>query len=134
MLLKLSVHEETRRLPRECSFISVYEDLLGYRDNSLIYEENCSEKKKKDIKMKEKRSLRYTIKRRLLVFYLRGEVFSNMDLTGISFSGADLRFANFSNCNLTGIRLMGANCEGADFTGTKMTGMYFEDVESDEDR
>lgn len=133
LLLKLSAHKEIARFPRECSFISVYEDLLGYRDNSLIYEENCSGKKKKDIKMKDKRALRYTIKRRLLVFYLRGEVFSNMDLTGISFSGADLRFTNFSNCNLTGIRLMGANCEGADFTETKMTGMYFEDVKPDGD-
>lgn len=121
-----------RQKPYECGFIAVYDDLLGYRDNSLVYEENCSGKRKeKKIILAERRSLRYTIKRRLLIYYLRGETFSNMDLTGISFSGADLRYTNFSNCNLTGISLMGANCEGADFTGSKMTGMYFDDADRD---
>lgn len=131
--------------PCDCSFIAVYDDLLLYRDNSLVWEEKHKTKngiwKKRRIgqdeiiNIFERRALRYTIKKRLLIFYLRGEMFSNMDLSGISFSGADLRFAIFSNCNLTGIRLKGANCEGADFTRSKMTGMYFEDApvsESDE--
>lgn len=120
-----------RSKPRECGFISVYDDLLGYRDNSLIYEENRPQKQSMQISMWEKRSLRYTVKKRLLIFYLQGEMFSDMDLTGISFSGGDLRFTNFTNCNLTRVRLMGANCEGADFTGTKMTGMYFDDAGED---
>ncbi len=135
---KKSADKQKNKLPkpRECCFITVYEDLLSYRDNSLVWEEKHKERKtirfrKKDEQdlawdMFERRSLRYTIKRRLLIFYLRGEAFSNMDLTGISFSGADLRNTNFSDCNLTGIRLKGANCEGADFTRSKMTGMYFE--------
>ncbi len=55
-----------------------------------------------------------------------------MDLSGISFSGADLRFTNLSNCNLTGIRLKGANCEGADFSGSRMPGMYFSDMPREE--
>lgn len=133
LLLSLPAAGEESEIkpPCRCGFISVYDDLLGYRDNSLIYEENCSREKRIRINMKDKCALRYTIKRRLLIFYLQGETFSNMDLTGISFSGADLRFTNFSGCNLTGIRLKGANCEGADFTGAKMTGMFFADVERD---
>lgn len=130
--------------PCECGFITVYEDLLSYRDNSLVWEEKHKEKRKTGLHKKkeqpqvwdmfERRALRYTIKKRLLIFYLRGEAFSNMDLTGVSFSGADLRSTNFSDCNLTGIRLKGANCEGADFTRSKMTGMYFKnDSESEDD-
>ena len=123
--------------PCDCSFITVYDDLLLYRDNSLVWEEKHKIKwrvQKKQSEQQEfadmfkRRALRFTIKKRLLIFYLRGETFSNMDLTGVSFSGADLRFTNFSGCNLTGIRLKGSNCEGADFTKSKMTGMYFDDV------
>lgn len=123
--------------PCECSFITVYEDLLSYRDNSLVWEEKHKkgwniragrrDEQTQILDMFERRALRYTIKKRLLIFYLRGESFSNMDLTGVSFSGADLRCTNFSDCNLTRIRLKGANCEGADFTRSKMTGMYFDD-------
>lgn len=122
--------------PCDCDFISVYDDLLAYRDNSLVWQEQYVKKnilKRESIKeqteLYNQRALRYTIKKRLLIFYLRGEMFSNMDLSGVSFSGADLRGANFSDCNLTGIRLKGTNCEGADFTRSKMTGMYFADVE-----
>lgn len=124
--------------PCECSFITVYDDLLLYRDNSLVWEEKHKEKRyiRKVKKTKQKdlldifkqRALRYTIKKRLLIFYLRGEVFSNMDLSGVSFSGADLRCTNFVDCNLTKIRLKGSNCEGADFSRSKMAGMYFDDV------
>lgn len=124
--------------PCECSFITVYDDLLLYRDNSLVWEEKHKKKryirKVKQIQQKdfldmfERRALRYTIKKRLLIFYLRGEVFSNMDLSGVSFSGADLRCTNFVDCNLTRIRLKGSNCEGADFSRSKMAGMYFDDV------
>lgn len=116
--------------PCDCSFITVYDDLLLYRDNSLVWEEKHKRRIEQDeiTDMFERRALRYTIKKRLLIFYLRGEMFSDMDLSGISFSGADLRFTIFSDCNLAGIRLKGANCEGADFTRSKMTGMYFEDV------
>lgn len=129
--------------PCESSFISVYDDLLSYRDNSLVWEEKHRKKqgisKRQNTEEQEfidifsKRALRYTIKKRLLFFYLRGEIFSNMDLAGISFSGADLRFTDFSGCNLTGIRLKGANCEGADFTGSKMAGMYFSDVTAEDE-
>lgn len=130
--------------PCECSFITVYDDLLLYRDNSLVWEEKHKEKRyiRKVKKTKQKdlldifkqRALRYTIKKRLLIFYLRGEVFSNMDLSGVSFSGADLRCTNFVDCNLTKIRLKGSNCEGADFSRSKMAGMYFDDVlETEED-
>ena len=125
--------------PCECSFITVYEDLLSYRDNSLVWEEKHKyirvgkrDEQDKILDIFERRALRYTIKKRLLIFYLRGESFSNMDLTGVSFSGADLRCTNFSDCNLTRIRLKGANCEGADFTRSKMAGMYFDDGNRDE--
>lgn len=121
--------------PCDCSFITVYEDLLLYRNNSLVWEEMYPRRRKSKEKNKnalpyfidlyERRALRYTIKKRLLIFYLRGETFAGMDLSGISFSGADLRYADFSDCNLTGIRLKGANCEGTDFTRSKMIGMYF---------
>lgn len=124
-------------LPKPCdsSFITVYEDLLLYRDNSLVWEEmhrKNGNEEKAFIEMYERRALRYTIKKRLLTFYLQGETFDNMDLSGVSFSGADLRFSNFSNCNLTKIRLKGTNCEGADFTRSKMTGMYFADASEGE--
>ncbi len=125
------------RKPCECSFITVYEDLLSYRDNSLVWEEKHKKgwnirigrqnEQTQILDMFERRALRYTIKKRLLIFYLRGESLNNMDFTGVSFSGADLRCTNFSDCNLTRIRLKGANCEGADFTRSKMAGMYFED-------
>ncbi len=123
-----------KQKPCVCSFISVYDDLLTYRDNTLVWEERQRLKrrqadKNRTINMFERRALRYTIKRRLLIFYLRGETFSNMDLSGVSFSGADLRFANFSNCNLMNIRLKGTNCEGTDFTRSKMAGMYFSDIQ-----
>lgn len=125
---------KAKKKPCECDFISVYDDLLTYRDNSLVWQEQYI--KKSEIKEEteeftqiyKQRALRYTIKKRLLIFYLRGEMFSNMDLSGVSFSGADLRGANFSDCNLTGIRLKGANCEGTDFTRCRMTGMYFADI------
>lgn len=121
---KTAKHDKIPR-PMESSFITVYDDLLTYRDNSLVWEER---KREKTADIYGKRTMRYTVKKRLLLFYMRGETFSGMDLTGISLSGADLRFTNFSGCNLTGIRLKGANCEGADFTGSRMSGMYFEDV------
>jgi len=127
--------------PCNCSFITVYDDLILYRDNSLVWEEKQRTlgqkyiEKQEFMKMFEQRALRYTIKKRLLIFYLRGEMFSDMDLSKISFSGADLRFTSFMGCNLTGIRLKGANCEGTDFTNSKMVGMFFADVlENDENR
>ncbi len=124
-----------KQKPCECSFITVYNDMLLYRDNTLVWEEWHDRKRKWEVKkqsqdyisLHERRALRYTIKKRLLFFYLRGEKFTGMDLSGISFSGADLRYANFSDCNLAGIRLKGANCEGTDFTGSKVMGMYFGD-------
>lgn len=124
--------------PCNCNFISVYDDLLAYRDNSLVWQEhhikkNSSKRKIKkeendSVQMYKQRALRYTIKKRLLIFLVKGEIFSNMDLSGVSFSGADLRGTNFSDCNLTGIRLKGTNCEGADFTRCRITGMYFADI------
>ena len=127
--------------PCKCSFISVYNDLLLYRDNSLVWEEKCKKNQKllnggkverhMAQGMFGQRALRYTIKKRLLIFYLRGENFSDMDLTEVSFSGADLRYSNLSGCNLTRIRLKGTNCEGTDFTRSKMTGMYFSDVHTE---
>jgi len=129
-----------RRKPCDCSFITVYDDMLLYRDNTLVWEEWHGKKRKWKVKKQsqnyislyERRALRYTIKKRLLFFYLRGEKFTGMDLSGISFSGADLRYANFSDCNLAGIRLKGANCEGTDFTRSKVMGMYFWDNISEE--
>ncbi len=113
--------------PVDCNFIRVYDDLLTYRDCKLVITKtnNCVEL--------DGRALRYTIKKRLLMFYLRGEEFSNMDLSRISFSGADLRYTNFSGSNLTGVRLKGANCQGTDFSRVKMPGMYFCDAEKAQD-
>ncbi len=133
--LLINKKSEEKQKPCACSFISVYDDLLTYRDNTLVWEERQRLKKhhkNRTINMFERRALRYTIKRRLLIFYLRGEILSNMDLSGVSFSGADLRFANFSNCNLMNIRLKGTNCEGTDFTRSKMAGMYFSDIQARE--
>lgn len=123
--------------PLNCSFIRVYSDLLLYRDNSLVWEEMAKKELRNPLKFWERQSeppdlivgydFRCTIKKRLLIFYLRGENFNNMDLTGVSLSGADLRYTNFSDCNLRKIRLKGSNCEGADFSRSKMTGMYFVD-------
>ena len=111
-------------------FINVYEDLMSYRDNSLIYEENSSGRKAAEIVLSKSVSLRHSIKRRLLCFYLIGENFTEMDCTNMSFSGADLRYTNFSRSNLSHVRLKGANCENADFTAARMTGMYFSDIPS----
>ena len=115
--------------PRDCCFLDVYDDLTSYRDNSLVCAESNIKKEKYHISLNEKRALRYTIKRRLLNFYLIGETFTDMDFTNVSFSGADLRYTNFSGSNLSHVRLKGANCENADFTSTRMTGMYFADTE-----
>ena len=116
--------------PVECCFINVYEDLMSYRDNSLIYEENSSGRKVTESMLSKSVSLRHSIKRRLLCFYLIGENFTDMDCTNMSFSGADLRYTNFSRSNLSHVRLKGANCENADFTAARMTGMYFSDIPS----
>ena len=117
-----------KKSPVEYCFIDVYEDLISYRDNSLIYEENSSGKKTTEIMLSKSVCLRYSIKRRLLSFYLTKETFTNMDCTNMSFSGADLRYTNFSGSNLSHVRLKGANCENADFTAARMTGMYFSDI------
>ena len=116
--------------PVECCFINVYEDLMSYRDNSLIYEENSSGRKATEIMLSKSVRLRHSIKRRLLCFYLIGENFTDMDCTNMSFSGADLRYTNFSRSNLSHVRLKGANCENADFTAARMTGIYFSDIPS----
>lgn len=108
--------------PKNRRFLSVYEDMLAYRDNTLVYTGANQEIRKRG------RWLRFTIKKRLLFFYMKGEKFDHMDLSNSSFSGADLRNTCFAHCNLTGIKLKGANCGGTDFSGAKMTGMYFYDV------
>ena len=117
-----------RKGPIDCCFIDVYGDLISYRDNSLIYDENSSGKKTTEIMLSKSVCLRYSIKRRLLSFYLTKETFTSMDCTNMSFSGADLRYTNFSGSNLSHVRLKGANCENADFTAARMTGMYFSDI------
>ena len=112
--------------PTMCNFIMVYEDLVTYRDSRLVKESNAIESGQTS-NCSHGHELRCTVKKRLLMFYLKGENFSDMDLSQMSLSGADLRYANFSNCNLSRVRLKGANCEGADFSRTKLTGMYFAD-------
>lgn len=114
----------------ENAFVSVYDDLIKTRDSYLIYEERRqkhSTKKNSTFQYYRRPELRYTAKKRLLFFFMRGEEFTNMDLSGVSLSGADLQYTNFSGCNLSNIKLKGSNCEGADFTNTKMVGMYFFD-------
>ena len=110
-------------------FISVYDDLIRCRDSYLVYEERGKKNTKKHPAFSyERPELRCTVKKRLLSFLLRGENFTNMDLSEVSLSGADLQYTNFSGCNLSNIKLKGANCKGTDFTGAKMAGMYFIDV------
>lgn len=123
--------ENVKLSPTKCCFLDVYDDLISYRDNSLVCSENIKSKAKEkyNICLKTKSELRYTIKRRLLIFYLAGENLTDMDFTNVSFSGADLRYTNFSRSNLSHVRLKGANCENADFTSARMTGMYFADTE-----
>lgn len=112
-------------------FISVYDDLIKCRDSYLVYEERGKKNTKKHPAVNyERLELRCTVKKRLLFFLLRGENFTNMDLSEVSLSGADLQYTNFSGCNLSNIKLKGANCKGTDFTGAKMVGMYFIDVEN----
>lgn len=110
------------KCPKNRRFLSVYEDMLAYRDNTLVYTGANQEISKRG------RWLRFTVKKRLLFFYMKGEKFDHMDLSNSSFSGADLRNTCFAHCNLSGIKLKGANCGGTDFSGAKMTGMYFCDA------
>lgn len=119
---------ETKREPRECCFVKVYCDLIRYRDSRLVYM-NRREKSDEPAEV-DGLYLRWSVKRRLLVFLLQGESLSNMDLTRVCLSGADLRHANLSNSNLSGARLLGANCEGADFSKARLSGMFFEDSEA----
>lgn len=110
-------HEaNNKKKPIEHGFVRVYEDLITYRNNKLIYDNGP-----------DGSALRHSIKRRTLIFLLREENLSGMDLSNISFSGADLQHTNFSDSNLTRVRLKGANCAGADFTRARMPGIYFSD-------
>lgn len=122
-------HLKTNLIATSTNFVSVYDDLIKCRDSYLVYEEKQKKtsKRHKVYYNYERPELRCTVKKRLLSFFMRGEEFTKMDLSGISLSGADLQLTNFSGCNLSNIKLKGANCEGADFTETKMVGMYFID-------
>lgn len=111
-----------KQTPSNYSFIKVYFDLICYRNCRLVYTSNFINNSENG------NCLRWSIKKRLLLFLMWEETFSGMDLSGMSFSGGDLRKANFSNCDFTRVRLKGSNCEGADFSGSRMPGMYFSDV------
>lgn len=116
----------SKLLPRSCSFVQVYEDLLIYRNSKLV---SLGTKKRVGGDIGSGAHLRYSVKRRLLLFLMWEESFSNMDLTRMSFSGADLHNANFSGSDLTRSRFKGTNCEGADFSRARMPGLYFYDVD-----
>ena len=77
----------------ENAFVSVYDDLIKSRDSYLIYEERQKHltKKNSTFQCYRRPELRYTAKKRLLFFFMRGEEFTNMDLSGVSLSGADLQ-------------------------------------------
>lgn len=109
--------------PLDYSFTQVYQDLLCYRDSKLI----CNPPSSTGLGYSG-HHLRCSVKRRLLLFLLREESLNNMDLSRISFSGADLCHANLCDSNLMHARLKGANCEGVDFSRSKLPGLYFSDV------
>lgn len=108
--------------PQECNFVQVYDDLICYRNCKLILQNSG-----KDRNTPPGDFLRKSAKKRILLFLLREETFSGMDLSRISLSGADVRHVDFSNCDLSGASLKGTNCEGADFSRSKLQGMYFYD-------
>lgn len=110
--------------PSEYSFVQVYNDLLCYRDSKLVLSANIRDR----LIGKSGSHLRCSAKKRIMLFLLWSENFSNMDLTGINFSGADLHHTNFSDSDLSRVRLIGANCEGADFSHARLPGLYFCDV------
>ena len=115
-------HQKTvnHALPSDCSFVKVYNDLICYRNSRLV----CSGA---GVRINAGEHLRWSVKKRLLIFLLQGESFSNMDLSRISFSGADLRHTNFSDCDLSYTKMKGANCEEADFSNSRLPGLYFKD-------
>lgn len=114
---------EDRKLPSNCSFVKVYNDLICYRNSRLV----CSGA---DGRTNSGKHLRLSVKKRLLIYMLQGESFSGMDLSRISFSGADLRHTNFSDCDLSYTKMKGTNCEGADFSHARLPGLYFCDQDS----
>ncbi len=111
-------------VPSERSFIRVYNDLLCYRDSKLVLSANIRGR----LIGESGSHLRCSAKKRIMLFLLWSENFSNMDLTGINFSGANLHHTNFSDSDLSRVRLIGANCEGADFSHARLPGLYFCDV------
>ena len=115
------IYKSVKQLPDKCSLVGIYDDLLSYRNCKLI----CDEKKIS--KQVYGHILIKSLKKRSLLFLMRGEDFSDMDLSRVKFSGADLRCANLSNCNLTKAKLLGTNCESADFTNARIPGMFFKD-------
>lgn len=110
--------------PVRHGFVQVYEDMLCYRDSKLV----LSAGSRSGPSESAGGHMRCSVKKRIMLFLLWGETFSNMDLTGINFSGADLHHTSFSDSDLSRVRLMGANCEGADFSRARMPGLYFYDV------
>jgi len=120
--LKDNRDDSAERVPRNISFVDVYCDLIRYRDSRLIYERSSKSPTKGD-----GRYLRWSIKKRLLIFLLWEESLSNMDLSQVCLSGANLMRTKFTDSDLTGARLLGANCEEADFSGARMSGLYFAD-------
>lgn len=115
--------------PSKHSFIRVYDDLLCYRDSKLALSTGVLG----SLTGKSGSHLRCSVKKRIMLFLLWMENFSNMDLTGINFSGADLHHTNFSDSDLSRVRLIGANCEGADFSHARLSGLYFFDVTHQDD-
>lgn len=110
--------------PVSHSFVQVYDDMLCYRDSKLV----LSAGSQGGLSGSAGGHMRCSVKKRIMLFLLWGETLSNMDLTGINFSGADLHHTNFSDSDLSRVLLMGANCEGADFSRARMPGLYFYDV------
>jgi len=124
----IGIEEDTRKKdvsePYKYGLIEVYNDLICYRDSKLVLMSG----REKEIQTRTGSHLRCSVKKRTMTFLLWGENFSNMDLSGICFSGADLHFANFSDSDLTRVRLLGANCKGADFSRARLSGLYFGDM------
>lgn len=121
--LQREIGQVQQKKTEDCSFPELYGDLIRYRDSLIVY----SRKGEPHRELHCGRHLRWAAKVSILAFLLREEPLDHMDLSGVCFSGGNLRRTNFTGSDLSGCRFLGADCSEADFSDTRMPGMFFED-------